>query len=131
MTPGEHVLDHLYRIFYEDLGICGCGNPEDVYVLVRDLLALCPLYENDGWRLAEALTGGGAAQQIALSLLDTAELTEHGSTINGSWLTTKGVWCLQAMKAVPFEQMHDAGLPHDGEDCTSKCWQVPVDGQTA
>ncbi|WP_121701525.1 hypothetical protein [Streptomyces sp. E5N298] len=127
----EATLDHLYGIFYEGLGLCGCGNPDDAYILVRDLLALAPFYKDDGWRLAEVLTGGGAAHHIIMSLLDTAGLTEHGSTINGSWLTDKGAWCLQAMRTVTFEQMDGAGLPHNGGDCTSACWKLPADGQAA
>lgn len=129
MNANEATRDHLYKVFYEDLGLCGCGSPDDAYALVRELLALAPFYEDERWRLVEVLTGGGAAHHIIMSVLDSAELTEHGSTINGSWLTEKGAWCLQAMKSVPFERMDGAALPHDGGDCTSACWQLPADGQ--
>ncbi|MFJ9985306.1 hypothetical protein ACIQUD_14960 [Streptomyces globisporus] len=119
-------LEHLNQIFYVDLGLCGCGNPEDAYDLVRDLLSLCPFYEARRWEKAEELTGGGAAHHIVMSTLDTAELTEHGSSINGSWLTAKGTWFLNAAQGVPFAEFDEAGLPHDGGDtCTDQCWQTP------
>lgn len=123
MSDSE-AISHLYKVFYEDLGLCGCGVPASAYDLVRDLLALCPLYENQRWRQAEGITGGGAVHHVVMSSLDTAELIEHGSSINGSWLTPKGVWFLNASRKVPFEQLDDAGLPHDGEPCEDRCWKI-------
>ncbi|WP_143661182.1 hypothetical protein [Streptomyces sp. M41(2017)] len=131
MSVDEAVRDHLNRIFYEDLGLCGCGNPDEAYVLVRDLLSLAPYYENEGWRLAETLTGGGAAHHIIMSVIDVAELTEHGSSVNGAWLTPKGAWCLQAMRTVSFEEMSEGGLPHEGRDCTDACWALPTEEAAA
>ncbi|MFI5992481.1 hypothetical protein ACIBAC_11590 [Streptomyces sp. NPDC051362] len=127
MSVGEGTLDHLYKIFYEDLGLCGCGNPGDAYALVRDLLALAPFYEDEHWRLAETLTGGGAAHHIIMSVIDVAELTEHGSSVNGAWLTPKGAWCLHAMQAASFGQMGEGGLPHNGRACTDDCWKLPAE----
>ncbi|MFF3998549.1 hypothetical protein ACFYX8_35235 [Streptomyces cyaneofuscatus] len=122
----QDQLEHLNQIFYVDLGLCGCGDPEGAYDLVRDLLSLCPLYEEHRWEKAEELTGGGPAHHIVMSTLDTAGLIEHGSNINGSWLTAKGTWFLDASKDVPFSRFDDAGLPHDsGETCTDQCWQTP------
>ena len=118
----ESAIQHLNSIFYVDLGLCGCGNPDDAYELVRDLLALCPLYEDQRWRQAETLTSGGAVHHIVMSTLDTAGLIEHGSSINGSWLTPKGTWFLNAARAVPFDDLDEAGLPHDGASCTGQCW---------
>lgn len=122
----ESASQHLNQIFYVDLGFCGCGNSGDAYELVRDLLTLCPLYEGQRWRQAETLTGGGAVHHIVLSTLDTAGLIEHGSSINGSWLTPKGAWFLGAARTVPFDDINDAGLPHDGGTCTERCWSESV-----
>lgn len=44
----ESTIQHLNQIFYMDLGLCGCGNPDDAYELVRDLLALCPSTRTSG-----------------------------------------------------------------------------------
>lgn len=59
---------------------------------------------------------------MILSTLDNAGLTEHGSSINGSWLTPKGAWFLNAARAIPFDDIDEAGLPHNGDACTEQCW---------
>ncbi|MFK0222249.1 hypothetical protein ACIQWN_29165 [Streptomyces vinaceus] len=125
MKP-ETTANHLYRIFFDDLGLCGCGLPSEAYGLVRDLLALAPLYEDSRWRLAETLTGGGAAHHIILSSLDRAGLIEHGSSLDGAWLTAKGAWCLAAMRTMEFDEVSErGGYPHDGRECTDGCWVLP------
>jgi hypothetical protein len=128
----DAMLDHLYKVFFDDLGMCGCGRPNEAYSLVRDILALAPLYEENRWRLAETLTGGGAAHHIILSALDRAELMEHGSSLDGAWLTDKGAWCLAAMRTVEFAEISEqGGYPHGGGECTNACWRVPVNRATA
>lgn len=128
----EDVLNHLHKVFFDDLGMCGCGLPGEAYNLVRDILALAPLYEENRWRLAETLTGGGGAHHIILSSLDRAGLIEHGSSLDGSWLTPKGAWCLAAMRGVDFDTISDdGGYPHDGQACTDACWTAPAEAPSA
>ncbi|MEU9415138.1 hypothetical protein [Streptomyces sp. NPDC048272] len=122
----EDTVSHLYKIFYGDLGMCGCGNPDEAYKLIRDLLALTPLYEGSRWQRAEELTGRGATNHIILSSLERAGLMEHGSSLNGAWLTDKGEWCLAAMRDVEFSELDGAGYPHDLEECTDNCWTVTL-----
>jgi len=62
---------------YGDLSICGCGNPEDAYTLVRDLLALTPFYEGENWHRAVALIGTPGAVHLVISALGHAGLVEH------------------------------------------------------
>jgi hypothetical protein len=131
MLTREDTLDHLYVIFYSEtvgLSLCGCGYPESAYDLVRDLLGLAPFYENSRWKVAESLTGNiPGAYHIVLGALQRAGLIEHGSSLDGSWLTPKGKWCLAAMRTAEYGDLHDAGYPHDGEDCTDACWELPTD----
>lgn len=126
----EHALEHLYVIFYDGaqgLGLCGCGNPEAAYDLVRDLLGLMPLYEDSRWRVAESLTGSiPGAHHIVLGTMERAGLIEHGSSLHGAWLTLKGEWCLAAMRAAEFGDLDQQGYPHDGEPCTDACWRAPA-----
>lgn len=117
---------HLYKILHEDLPLCGCGNPEDAYTLVRELLALAPFYDREHGEVA-ALIGSSGAYQIVLGALTEADLIEHGGAMGGSWLTTKGQWCLTALRGEgDLEELREAGdfggLPHHGEDCTDSCW---------
>lgn len=126
----DDVLSHLYVIFYDNaqgLGLCGCGNPESAYDLVRDLLGLMPLYEDTRWKVAESLTGNvPGAHHIILGAMERAELIEHGSSLHGAWLTPKGEWCLAAMQTAEFDDLDQQGYPHDGNACTDTCWHTPA-----
>lgn len=129
------VLCHLYVIFYDDqqgLGLCGCGNPEAAYALVRDLLGLAPFYEDSRWQAAETLTGSiPGAHHIVLGAMERAGLLEHGSSLTGAWLTPKGEWCLAAMRTAEFNDLDQVGYPHDGSVCTDACWRLPLAEPTA
>ncbi|PSK57055.1 hypothetical protein B0E38_02586 [Streptomyces sp. 111WW2] len=125
MNDRENTLQHINGLFYMDLGLCGCGSPDDAFDLIRDLLKLAPFYDHR--TEVVALIGDGAASHIILSTLDTADLIEHGGSIHGSWLTDKGQWYLNALTSVDdWEQIRDVGLPHDGRKCTDTCWLLPA-----
>lgn len=67
---------------------CGCGSPEDAAAALLRLLRLHPLYENrDAFK--EWITDTGI-EYLLLYSLDHYELTEHGGTVGGAWLTDKG-----------------------------------------
>jgi hypothetical protein len=117
----EDDLSHLYALFYGTLSICGCGNPEDAYALVRDVLALTPFHDNGGWRKARDLIGSNGAYHLVLSQLDEAKLLEHGSSIGGSWLTGKGKHYLALMQRYTWDDVEDTGFPHDGGECPPSC----------
>jgi hypothetical protein len=118
-------LEHVYKLFYGDLSLCGCGIPETAYDLIRDILNLAPLYEDDRWKRVEEMIGSPGAHHIVLSALDEAGLMEHGSSIGGAWLTGKGRYYQQALAAITdWDQIKGEGFPHGGEDCTDACWVV-------
>lgn len=75
----ELLMDHF---------VCGCGDPIAGLEWLLDLLHLHPLYEHQA-ELQAALPHVGQ-RMLALGQLDCADLTEHGSTIEGAWLTEKG-----------------------------------------
>jgi hypothetical protein len=141
----EDVADHLYVIFCTKLPYCGCGNPEDGYRLIQQLLALAPLYANDHWRKARELCGSDGAHQLILAALTDADLMEHGGSIGGSWLTDRGRWVLWAVEQIggieALETLLDTGAdrsapapgaPHydpetkQMQDCTDACWTIPA-----
>lgn len=138
MTAIEHedLLDHLYQVLYGDIRYCGCGYPAQATVLVHELLtAFSWGLEGDAWDRKEAvirrLLPSPGVQHLVLSMLTAASLTEHGTSIHGSWLTPRGKWFLWAVATVGGadgldEQLDAAGFPHDGEtECTAACWQIP------
>lgn len=115
-------FEHASSILSDDLGLCGCGNSEESYALVRTLLGLTPFYNHT--EAIEALVPDSAARHIVLSSLDSAGLIEHGTSIGGSWITAKGVFLLGVLRQLgdDWDRLHDVGLPHDGGDCTDACW---------
>jgi hypothetical protein len=137
----EWERQHLHILFYDNhggLGLCGCGNPEDAYGLVRDLLG--HIHERGEWKRFDELIGSTGAVHIVLGQLDRVGLTDHGGVIHGAWLTDKGKYALYMMRRHGWEStvrgempdgVDDAGSPHwvgDGMpmgDCTDACWTAP------
>ena len=134
-------LDHLYQLTH-DLGFCGCGDPESVYNLVRDLLALFEekwsdkAKQNDAhWRevsqqITDRIGGGEGVYYAVLYFTDRAGLIEHGGSIGGSWLTAKGKHYLGLMRLHEYADMEGpgglaCGFPHHDQD---KPWDDPSQG---
>ncbi len=124
MTDDSEALAHLYRLLFTpaELGLCGCGGPDEAYALVRDVLSLAPFY--DDWKAVEQLIGERACYFV-LYQLDRCDLIEHGGGIGGSWLTEKGKLYLGLMKQYSLDQVDESGLPHDGGDCPAECPYSP------
>lgn len=127
-------LQHLNSLVYDRGGLrfCGCGNPDDAYALVRDLLALAPFFDHRT-EVRERIGGGPGVEMLVLYALDGAGLIEHGTGIGGSWLTAKGRHYLSLMRRYEWEDIEDEEvcLPHDGEPCeTVKCrhWRASQEG---
>lgn len=126
-------LQHLSSLLFDAGGLrfCGCGNPDDAYNLVRDLLSLAPFFDHRT-EVQERIGGGPGVEDLVLYSLDGAGLLEHGTGIGGSWLTAKGRHYLSLMQRHEYEEIEgdEVFLPHDGEPCeTVKClhWQAAHD----
>lgn len=76
---------------------CGCGSPRDACRALRDLLALHPLYDNR--EALERMIPDEGVQYLMLYTLDRFDLTEHGGSVGGAWLTDKGKAVLSALEA--------------------------------
>lgn len=125
----EQVRQHINSLFYDQLKLCGCGLPEEAFDLVRDVLAIVGGDGKEPWKQLEALIPQGAARHMVLSMLDSAELIEHGTIITGGWLTDKGKWYLRQLRKVDdWDDIHGIGLPHDGKPCTGRCFLPPLEG---
>ena len=83
-----------------DLGICGCGNPEDAYKAVHEIMLLIREIKEapskDLYSKYSDLTDNPYALTV-LYMLDDREFLEHGTSIHGCWLTTKGTQLLEAL----------------------------------
>lgn len=83
---------------YSSLGLCGCGSPEEVHELIVSSLAafdrdsLGYKCETSGVKLIEELVKSkpDVAAEFIAHFLSKEELTEHGGSVYGSWLTERG-----------------------------------------
>lgn len=88
------------RVFLQ-LWFCGCGQPEAAAERLRDLLALHPLYEHrDAFKV---LVPDDGLEHLLLYTLEYFDLTEHGGSVGGGWLTDKGKAVLGALNRDTFE----------------------------
>lgn len=88
--------DELDNLLFDGF-ICGCGQPTAGIQRLLDLLRLHPLYEHQA-ELQQLLPDDGI-RMLVLGQLDCADLTEHGATIEGAWLTEKGEAVKAALEA--------------------------------
>lgn len=143
----DDLLCHLYQVVHSDLGFCGCGWPDEGLAVVHELLTVFGGgFEGDAWEKRQAtirrLLPTDAVRHLVLSMLDHAGLTEHGSSVLGSWLTPRGKWWLWAVEQVGgINSLHagfdrpGVGYPHigpwDDTECTEACWAVPAGSEPA
>jgi len=146
---------HLNQLCHSDLKFCGCGDPESVYELVRDLLGLfqerSDAWERDRqehppfgqagsdpargiWQQIKDLIGGGDGTYYAvLYWLDGSGMIEHGGSVAGSWLTQKGQYYLSLMRMHEWDDGPGSdegiGLPHEGNGCGLGCrhWEASTE----
>jgi hypothetical protein len=89
------------------LGFCGCGNPEDSLRYVRDSLQhidmLTKVHEKamtyEAWDEAGTALMG-SARYFTLYVLAEKELTQHGGSVGGAWLTPKGREILEDLNSL-------------------------------
>lgn len=135
LTPDqttEDVLSHLHKVFYGDLRLCGCGQPDAAWELIHSVLTHCDTpAENQGWAALGREIGPPGAVHIVISVLTDADLIEHGGSYVVNWLTDKGKWMLWALNTIGLEDVDDRmdrefiGYPHDGGVCSPECYRIP------
>lgn len=86
-----------------DAQFCGCGAPGDAAAAILRLLRLHERGDNSEttWRaqrkeIEEWLPDDGV-RFLLMYWLDRLELTEHGGSVEGAWLTEKGGAVLEAL----------------------------------
>lgn len=101
--------EFLNSFFIEAFGFCGCGCLSMSIKFLHDVLNC---YEDeDGWssphlNLDKAIEvcSNDNITDFMLHWLDSVELTEHGSSVYGSWLTDKGKALRDYLKNVVEEE---------------------------
>lgn len=103
--------DIIYNFYFKKLNWCGCGAPALALKTVRDYLNVTSnMYDNyeNRCKMRKQLFGVNTVYDNGLLLclaytLNAAELTEHGSSVGGAWLTEEGemfLWCLNHIQNI-------------------------------
>lgn len=83
---------------------CGCGAPEQACRALLRLLRLHPLFDHRDE--IEAWIPDSGVEYLLLYALDKWDLTEHGGTVGGAWLTDNGKAVLAALEAEETDGFH-------------------------
>ena len=87
--------------YFEKLGWCGCGNPEEAMLTIAKYLEARSLeYPANDEKLKEYFPDGDN-NNLVLCLayeLDRVGFTEHGSSVYSCWLTDDGKYFLWAIQ---------------------------------
>jgi hypothetical protein len=93
---------NLHDLWYDEWKFCGCGEPEKCCTFIRDALRLIDSRYSSGmskeehsakWHEIVNFLGGDERPGLYWLFLywaDSNGLTEHGSSIDGAWLSPKG-----------------------------------------
>jgi hypothetical protein len=95
---GSHCKTLAGAIWFDKLKLCGCGDPDLVREFIVSLLTSGKPWQEGGdvkpTNTAETealiLANPEAAALLIMYMLDAHELTEHGGSVGGSWLTERG-----------------------------------------
>jgi hypothetical protein len=99
MSNGDRDARNEAEAMFETLGLCGCGNPEWVHAFL--LACLSEQCDDrgiiDSKKVAALVRENAeAVAELVLLFLHSHGLTEHGSSVHGSWLTERGRHFLEA-----------------------------------
>jgi len=91
---GHHYDSEAEAMYFDQLGLCGCGCPENVH----KFLISCLEAKNDEYptllsaeKIAEIISNNpGVVAEFVLHYLDSVELVEHGGSVYGCWRTERG-----------------------------------------
>ncbi len=78
---------------YEVLPVCGCGDPQSIFDMAKEVLTEAAKEPGEKRSLCEVAIRGGDDMPLAwafLAALQGSWLIEHGASIRRSWLTPLG-----------------------------------------
>ena len=115
--------EELQKYFFNNF-VCGCGNPEEIAKLIRNILQLRKLKHDQYWEekdrekqkliieeeinlTKELFKDADVFELLVLYLLDNKGLTEHGGSVYTSHLTEEGRDLLDSLNNVDLEALFD------------------------
>lgn len=94
---GCHYDTEAEAMYFDQLGLCGCGEPEEVH---KFLVLACGYFDRDkhGFeapypvsKIADLVRANpDIAAEFIGHFLDKKHLLEHGGSVYGAWLTERG-----------------------------------------
>ena len=92
----DYIFDYCYEIFVHEIcNFCGCGCGIRVSGLIRSFLDCFDSFDGtlfDSDIYASKFPGRTETEmEFMLKWVDSLEMSEHGTSVYGSWLTDKGV----------------------------------------
>lgn len=91
---GCHYDTEAQAFYFDQFGLCGCGRPEKVHQFLLDCLSAARKDHPsllDIKRIEELVSQNPSiVAEFVLHFLDAVDLTEHGGSVYGCWLTERG-----------------------------------------
>jgi hypothetical protein len=87
-----HYDSKAEAMYFGQLELCGCGNPDDVHRLI---IECSKMFEGDKKKGIDGImelvkSEPKVASEFIAHFLEQKNLTEHGGSVYGSWLTDRG-----------------------------------------
>jgi len=96
---GSHYDNEAEAIYFDQIRLCGCGCPRDVHKFLLECMASnSDSHPNliDHKKVVELIKANPeVVAEFVLHFLDDRDLTEHGGSVYGSWLTERGKQALE------------------------------------
>jgi len=98
-TNNEQRKEEFETIYFGEIGMCGCGNPEGVKKFIYELLKNHKEFKDeiitfevmvDNRKRIINETDTDVVFEFVFHVLAYNDLLEHGSSVGGSWFTEKG-----------------------------------------
>lgn len=113
MMSGIYNMTPMNDLIHE-LGICGCGRPEEAYKAVHEMLKRSETYN--------AIEPDEPHVLFMAYTLDNLGFLEHGSSIYSAWLTDKGKDLLAALDI--FKEKYEYDWTAAQDDIPNEFWQL-------
>ncbi|MEN6534196.1 MAG: hypothetical protein ABFD89_11080 [Bryobacteraceae bacterium] len=97
-TPEKMSLHDIAKCLFADMHVCGCMEFSDIVGVIRTSLENLNSEIGQRPEFHEALGVPHPIGDLILSMLDNADLCEHGGNHGFSWLTWKGCTLLNGLR---------------------------------